>query len=383
MLILINNNYVICNKQSLFDTIVETKNPIKNKNYYDQYFAANSYWTWVYNINENYCIICVLKNSECKIIKKETRYIHTALIIDKDGQKIFNIIVNKSCKNTIDKIFKQKSSMCYVENKLFNKLIPTIETSYSNYVKNMSIGVLNITTTQTTRKEWFSNQITDNFSNFVNLLGIKINSDDWYGYKGNLSNGQTAIYSHWKGVIPIIYHIAPFLDKDEQRKLIGNDLLIIIYVEIDEIDEIDEGNIEVDLTNLDQLGQMPQCFAIVCKIGTKYKLHFITKNNIPDKGPYCFSQSLPIENIKEIILTKFYNIMNYLHKHENFKKMYTIPRQIYINSLIETLNIKHIKIQENTHLEPNKSNSFLRKTNSDNKLSGIFDEACIIHKSKL
>ena len=380
MLLLISANYVICNKQSLFDTIVETKNPIKNKNYYDQYFASNSHWVWLYNINENYCIICVLKNSECKIIRKEIKYIHTALIIDKDGQKLFNISVNKSCKNTIEKIFKQKYSLYNIKNKLFNKLIPTIETLYSNYVKNMSIGVVNIKTTQNTRKEWFSNQITNNFLNFINLLGIKINSDEWYGYKGNLSNGQEAIYSHWKGVIPIIYHITPFLDEDEQRKLIGNDLLIIIYVEID---ETNEGNTELNLTNLDQLGQMPQCFAIVCKTGTKYKLHFITKNNIPDKGPYSFSQSLPFENIKETILTEFYNIMNYLHKHDTFKKMYMIPRQIYINSLIETLNIKHIKTLENDHFVNNKNNSFLHKTNSDNKLSGIFDETCILHKNKL
>ncbi len=375
MFIILDTNYIICNMQSLFDNIVELQNPIKNKNYYDKYFTTNSYWTWIYNINENYCIICVLKNSEFKIIHKEKKYVHTSLVIDKDGQKIFSIVVNKSCKNTIEKIFKQKS-FSYIKNGLFNKLIPTIETLHSNRVKNMSIGILNIITTQNTREEWFSNKSTNNFLDFINLLGTKINSNGWYGYKGNLSNGQVAIYNHWKGLIPIIYHIAPFLDDDEQRTLIGNDLLIIIYV------ELDDNNIYLDLTNLNQLGKIPQCFAVVYKIDNKYMLKFITKKNIPDKGPYSFSQAISFENTQDIILTKFYNIMNHLCKHDTFKKMYTIPRQIYINSLVETLNIKQIKTIDDKQLEYNTSNSFLRKTNSNSKLSSIFEKNSILYKNK-
>ena len=369
MHIKLHSDYVICNTGKGTDNSINPSNPIKEKNYYANFFINEPHWVWICTIDNDYCIICVLKKSEYIFENSDKKYIHTAILIDKYGQKLFNIAISKPYKSSIEDIMINNYTY-NIKNHLFKKLIPTIEQNYSNYVKNMCVGVILVKQHQNTRNEWLNNTSTKNFLEFVNLLGKKVDLNNWNGYNGNMGGNNLTIYNHWKGTVPIIYHIAPFLSKEEIRQLIGNDLLIILYIDSDD----NYNDIFLDLSNLDKLGKFPQCFAIIYKKNDNYILRLITKPYIPNKLPYNFIKELSFSQVEEVMLNKFYSVMNHLHKYNNFSKMYTIPRQTYINELINSLNIKKIKLSNNEESHINNN------TDTYSKISNLFEKGSFICK---
>jgi len=375
MHIKLHNDYVICNTGKGTDNLINPLNPIKDRNYYANFFNNEPHWIWICTIDNDYCIMCVLKKPEYIFENSIKKYIHVVVLIDKDGQKLFNIAINKPYKSSVEAIFKQQH-VYNIKNKLFKNLIPTIEQNYSNYIKNMCIGVILIKQNQNTRNEWINNTPTQNFLEFVDLLGKKIDLNNWNGYRGNMGINQTIIYNHWKGIVPIVYHVAPFLSREDIRQLIGNDLLIILYVETDENDN----DISLDLSKLDRLGKFPHCFAIVYKKHNNYILRLVTKTHIPNKLPYNFVKELSFSQIEEVMLNKFYGVMNHLHKYDTFSKMYTVPRQTYINTLINSLDIKKIKLSDDIELNKNNNDILIDRADSYSKISNLFEKDSFICK---
>lgn len=61
----------------------------------------------------------------------------------------------------------------------------------------------------------------------------------------------------------VIYHVAPLLNAEGHRRLIGNDIAVIFFME--------ENSGKFDPSFMDQLGQVPQVFAVVQPQGDKFR----------------------------------------------------------------------------------------------------------------
>ena len=101
-----------------------------------------------------------------------------------------------------------------------------------------------------------------------------------------------------------MYHVACFLNSEQHRRLIGNDIAVVIFVEDGQFDPKD----------LDTFGTVPQIYAIVQPVAkegrTVYRMGFITRTNVKSMGPYLGQDSyFEASNVKDWLLTKRKNLL--------------------------------------------------------------------------
>lgn len=346
----IPNNYYMCTVDNLMSSIIDIKTIIKMHNYVP--CVNYKMWIWVNLDDGKNSILCVNKES----IFESNKFVFEAVLINCVKKYNFRINTTKNSKDAIIGTFINKHNLVYVKNLFFQQMLPNIELLYSNCVKNMTIGVINIWSHQTRRNQWFKNSLTPKFTEFINRLGKIVSFDNWQGHRGNMSSSYSTVYNHWKGIIPIVYHICPFLTLDECRQFIGNDILLIIFVNKK---HKDNSETLVDLSNIIELGAMTQCIAIIEAVreysDIKYLLRIVVRNSLSDaeKHPYTVLQPIKFEYLEHILLHNFYNFMKKISSREPFRSLYTIPRQSYINELVNILKIdntnKNIKSPDTSY----------------------------------
>lgn len=59
----------------------------------------------------------------------------------------------------------------------------------------------------------------------------------------------------------MVYHVAPLLNAEEKRRLIGNDIAVMFF-----LDEPDT-SVKFPLSGLDTFGEVPQVFAVIQPCG--------------------------------------------------------------------------------------------------------------------
>lgn len=95
------------------------------------------------------------------------------------------------------------------------------------------MGVLYVKKGQQTPKEWFSNGLSPDlplsplFWEFMNKFGHEINLATWTGYFGDMGAKGKTYYTKWDDTIDCIFHLAPMMDAEGHRRLIGNDIGIL------------------------------------------------------------------------------------------------------------------------------------------------------------
>ena len=95
---------------------------------------------------------------------------------------------------------------------------------------------------------------------------------------------------------------------------------------------------DLDLTNLSELGIMPQCVAIIIEDSeSRYYLRFVYRKNTftHEKSPFGIHQPMKFEEIESILLQKLYAMYQNLCKYGTFKKIQTSPRKDHIETLIK------------------------------------------------
>lgn len=97
-------------------------------------------------------------------------------------------------------------------------------------------------------------------------MGQRISIKEHTGYRGDVSNGF-AYYDQWRGR-EVIYHVAPTMDAERHRRLIGNDIGIIFFLEV---------GAQFDPEVMSGLGTVPQCMCIVQPHHNKYRLTFMNR----------------------------------------------------------------------------------------------------------
>lgn len=188
-------------------------------------------------------------------------------------------------------------------------------------------------------QEMFLNQldedapITKEFYNFVNIMGRKINMESWGHYRGdfNRSSTEDAYYENWNS-IEVIYHIAPWLTKEQQRQYIGNDLAIIIFLESQAK--------SFNPTFIDQFGTVPQLLILVQPVVStnpndelKYRMSFLSRKNLKASYPLCPLHPTDPITTKNILLTKIHNSYIMTKRSPPFDRLYYIPRGNTLSSI--------------------------------------------------
>lgn len=207
------------------------------------------------------------------------------------------------------------------------------EKKFSLLPTNMCIAVLYVRKGQTEPDQWFRNgrkkdplPLDKQFHQFLNALGSKINLKNWEGFRGGLSDDQTAYYMHWKGRVPTIFHVAPFLGSQAHRGIIGNDVSVIAYVE--------EGG-SFSKSNCTKLGRVPQNWCIIQPVKEDlYRHSFFVNESLPnDFGPSPPSDPIDLKMSAEVILTKCFNTQAKQRTDGPLSYLFRGPRKIALEAI--------------------------------------------------
>ena len=111
-----------------------------------------------------------------------------------------------------------------------------LEREASDNTRNFRLGVCYAKKGQELEAEFFANSESDcspRFWEFMNIMGDEIDMANHKGFKAQLSTDKKSYYVKWREW-EIMYHLAPFLNSEEQRRLIGNDTAVIYFHDSDE-----------------------------------------------------------------------------------------------------------------------------------------------------
>lgn len=211
-------------------------------------------------------------------------------------------------------------------------------------VINFKFGVLYQKFAQTVEEELFSNnETTQDFDEFLSLLGEKIKLKDHKGYRGGLDiqNGHTgdaAIYEVFKDRYEIMFHVAtmlPFTNGDPQqlqrKRHIGNDIVAIIF---------QEKNTPFSPDMI--ASHFLHAFIVVQPhTNSSYKISVTARDGVPFFGPALPKNGiLGKDQLKEFLLTKLINAENACYKAEKFAKLEFRTRSSLLQNLVDDLRDK-------------------------------------------
>eukprot|EP01127_Copromyxa_protea_P023907 TRINITY_DN9186_c0_g2_i1.p1 TRINITY_DN9186_c0_g2~~TRINITY_DN9186_c0_g2_i1.p1 ORF type:complete len:1004 (-),score=192.51 TRINITY_DN9186_c0_g2_i1:123-3134(-) len=161
---------------------------------------------------------------------------------------------------------------------------------------------------------------------FMNAMGDVINTRGWTKYLGDFANDgldteRDTYYTQW-GTVQVMFHVAPWLTAEQYRRLIGNDFLVIIFYE-------NPDKIPFDLEKCKKMGKVPHIFCVVSPAGEDlYHLNFFQKSTIGSFEPLSPPQGLALTGaqVKDLLLTKFYNGVHETFKVAPVSALFTRPR---------------------------------------------------------
>jgi len=130
----------------------------------------------------------------------------------------------------------------------------------------------------------------------------------------------------WMSAFEVTYHVAPYMNAEGHRRLIGNDRCIIFFKEAGE---------PFDPTGVDNLGTMPQIFAVVQPHGHDYRIGFFRRVSIRPFGPYVPKTQLwDSSSICDFLMTKVYNGIIMTMYCPPMNRLFETPRQSTIDEIV-------------------------------------------------
>ncbi|KAJ3426070.1 rap gtpase-activating protein [Anaeramoeba flamelloides] len=176
--------------------------------------------------------------------------------------------------------------------------------------KQYKIGVMYIGEGQTTSKQYLSNtESSQDFEDFLEILGDKIELHDWDKFTGGLdtlenTSGEHSIYTKYED-FEIMFHIStwlPFNPKDPEqvlrKKHLGNDLVVVVFV---------DGDTKFDPKTFlsHQLHLIIAIQPVIHEKKKKYRVEISRKNYVKEFEPYLPSPSLfEPEDLRNFLITK-------------------------------------------------------------------------------
>lgn len=157
---------------------------------------------------------------------------------------------------------------------------------------NFKFGVIYAKEYQNSDDEFYSNEeTTQNFKNFLQLLGSTVKLKGWDKFRGGLdvksdATGSESIYTVYEGH-EIMFHVSTLLpiskenkQQVERKRHIGNDIVNILFYESDDFNTqwFKPSMMKTRFTHI---------FAVVvfCKCDQTYKLNIFSEESVPLFGP--------------------------------------------------------------------------------------------------
>lgn len=206
--------------------------------------------------------------------------------------------------------------------------INKIEQQHPQNPNSIKIAFLYSNGTEKTKEDYFNNRdASPAFWKFLDSLGTKISLKGWKRYRGDIGADvdQDSYYCEWRG-IEVMFHICAWMDAEQHRRLIGNDVVFVIYH--DSLEPFDP-------TPLDTLGTVPQVFAVVQKPHEHYfRLGLFTRPNIKPYFPclpkyHLFSPTC----LKDYLFIKLYNGFSQALRCPPMNRLFEVPRAATLGNL--------------------------------------------------
>jgi len=191
---------------------------------------------------------------------------YMALKTTHKGSEEFELVVgfdrNSPLEVTIERtLIKDGHNCVLVTETEFPKEFLTVEQKHTQKRTAMKLGVVYCKHGQSDPQVILTNgrgggKCSPRFWSFVDSISVQIDLAAWQGYRGDMREPGFAYYDNWDSKVEVIYHVAPQLNAEETRRLIGNDVGYIIF--------LDEGwNTRFNPSQVGLFGEVPQVFAVV------------------------------------------------------------------------------------------------------------------------
>lgn len=228
-----------------------------------------------------------------------------------------------------------------------------IEEKHSQRRNAMKIGVVYCKPGQKTAQEMFSNvDCSPAFNNFVDTMGTSFElTNEWTKYRGDMRTPATICYFEWQtqalGIIEVVYHIAPRLTAEEHRRLLGNDIVILLFLEEDSPSQQTQLSVE----QLETFGEVPQVYLVIQPVKRKFRICSITRRTITPFLPPVPRNPLTFQEVREWLLTKVYNGLCTTNYCPPMNRLFSVPRKAAIETVIEKFSKKPVSKPSTRRLE--------------------------------
>eukprot|EP01127_Copromyxa_protea_P011430 TRINITY_DN2871_c0_g1_i2.p1 TRINITY_DN2871_c0_g1~~TRINITY_DN2871_c0_g1_i2.p1 ORF type:complete len:773 (-),score=122.39 TRINITY_DN2871_c0_g1_i2:245-2563(-) len=258
-------------------TVADVEPPVRwiNDDYKEFFFGHDHYTFLGENVTSGESIVI-------SVLRVPLNGSLLAIKITKRDHTLFNIKISDLKKVTIDFVGKivQKNnprniskrnalilhnhlstqfpgfSLEHVPEPEIHNSILKIEEKHSQNNKSFKIAFFYANGSEEAVKDYFDHKEgSPAYFNFLELLGTKVSLKGWTKYRGDFGADieQDSYYTVWKD-IEVMFHICLWMDAEQHRRLIGNDVVVIIF---------SDSAVPVVPRPLDALGTVPQVFVVV------------------------------------------------------------------------------------------------------------------------
>jgi len=300
---------------------------------YSSVFSTAEHFNWIVEKDGLQGVVSVLRAG----VSSKAVMLHQGLLTTEKGSKALVFEMARTPEGTweLKKLIAQNLKdmgfrICsYVfDHCFFRDNFVLFERKHPQAMKTMKIGVLYVRDGQESPQEdWFKNgkggdALDPQFWRLMNTLGTRTDMATWPKYTGEMNN-KFGFYDEWAGV-EVVYHLAPELTKEEIRRLIGNDIVVLIFVE--------SGTLPIK--PLYDLGNVPQIFIVLYSQGDdQWRAEFWQRSCITHIGP-AFRGTVSLATLKQMILTRAFNGLDRTRYCPPMNRLFSIPRR---HTLKETL----------------------------------------------
>eukprot|EP01126_Amoeba_proteus_P045443 TRINITY_DN5089_c0_g2_i10.p1 TRINITY_DN5089_c0_g2~~TRINITY_DN5089_c0_g2_i10.p1 ORF type:complete len:506 (+),score=104.90 TRINITY_DN5089_c0_g2_i10:152-1669(+) len=283
--------------------------------------------------------VVVVQSCPSEIIGKSS--IYQVLFVSDKGHEMKQITIDTCSLDIIkeklmERIKKEFPSPVEIydifDNLEFSEAFINFEPKHSQLRTTMKIGIIYVRKGQQEPQEWFGNgqggdALTSEFWQFVNVLGQEIDLSGWKGYRGDMGQRGKTYYKNWNNRVECVYHLSCLMNPEEQRRLIGNDIAMILFME--------EGNFSFNPATVLGLGSVPQIFVVVQPAeNSLWRMGSFRNCTIQSYNPPSSSHPLPLDDLVELILTKLYNGLVMTNYCPPLNRLFSVPRGATLEAIL-------------------------------------------------
>lgn len=233
------------------------------------------------------------------------------------------------------------------EMKAVSKDIRDIGRRHGDLISAMKIAVLYVKPEDKTMDDIFANQPPANskFFSFLNHMAVRMPIATWpngkfrgdIGKEGDDANMDT-YYTVWRD-IEIMFHVAPWLNKEQHRRLVGNDICVIIYYEDLERPANPRPFVPEPLHGI---GAVPQVFAVVSPVQGVHRLSYLQGTNLKEFEPSAPPRDYGLDDgsLREYLFTTLHNGLDQAFKCPPLLRLKVVPR----SRAIRDFGLKYINM---------------------------------------